>query len=355
MSDINVSMLDDIIIPDESEIVEPVEAVEETVETVETPEPEVTEPPVDTSLTDVDGEPIDAEGEESTPDNVYATLADVLKEDGFFEGASELNISNADELAAAFRSELKKNELSDLTEAQRMAVEGFRNGIPQAEIVKHAENTRQYDAITPEVLEGNVELQKAVYITDLVNKGISESRAEKMFQISEDTGELYYEASASLNTLKANENQKFQVRIEQEQAKRASQEEAANAQKKAIKKSIYDVDKFLGDVKITQNLKEKVHASMTDIVGHADNGTPLNALMKARQEDPLDFETKLYYLFELTDGFSNLKKFSKQADSKAAKKLESLIQNNTFIKDSNAPMYNQDPESYDPGSIVELI
>jgi len=356
-----MSFLDDIIIPDVEDVQEPAEEVLETqdppADPVEEPEEdEPTEEVIDTSLKGIEADPMDADLPPEEAGEVYGTLAEVLQEKGFFQGEGVVDkIKSADDLAEAFREEIKRNEFSDLTESQRRALEGFRNGIPQAEIVQHEQNLQQYNSITRDVVESNPELQKALFVTDLVNKGISESRAEGLYQIAEDTGELLDEALASLETLKQNENSRYQAMIEQKQAEQEAIARQKAEEQAAIKKSIYAVDKFMDDVKITQNLKEKVHSTMTEIVGYAENGQPLNALMKARQEDPLDFETKLYYLFELTDGFKNLKRFSRQADSKAAKKLESLIQNNTFIKDSNAPTYIQDPDSQDLGGIVSLI
>jgi len=363
-TEINMDMMD-IIIPDEADVQEPVEVLDpvdpaEPIAEV-TPKGDDDDPAtptiekLDTSLKGVEPDPMDADRPNESGE-VYQTLAQVLKEEGFFQEEGSIDsIKNVEDLATAFREEIKKNEFSDLNDAQRRALEGFRNGIPEAEVIKHEKNLQQFNSITNDVLEGNVELQKAIYVTDLINKGISEKRAETMFNIALDSGELLDESKVSLNTLKESENLKYQARIDAQKAEQARIAKAREEDQKAIKKSIFDVDKFMGDIKITQNLKEKVHNSMTEIVSHTEDGVPLNALMKARQEDPLDFETKLYYLFELTDGFTNLKRFSKQADSKAAKKLESLIQNNTFIKDSNAPVHNQDPESFDLGGIVELI
>jgi len=356
---LDMSMLSDIVIPDEADVQEPVIDQNTPTDPPQDPpaaDPEPQDPPIDTSLKDIDPDPIDADPDTNDKGEVYKTLAEALKDEGFFSTKETVDdITNLEKLAEAFREEIKKNEFSDLTESQRRALEGFRNGVPEQTIIQHEQNMQQYNSIDDALLESNEELQKALLITDLMAKGISESRANKMYEISYDNGELLDEAKASLVTLKQRETEQYQSQIAAVQAQRDAQAKAVEEQKKAIKKSIYDVDKFLNEVSVTENLKQKVHSSMTEIVGYTDDGAPLNALTKARLEDPIDFETKLYYLFELTDGFTNIKKFNKQAESKAAKKLESLINNNTFIKDNNAPAYQQDPNSYDAAGIVSLI
>ncbi len=357
-NELDMSMIEDIIIPDveENTTTDPVEAPETLIEdTVETPE-ETAEEKIDTSLKDVEADPIDADTEvKDVNPEVYSTLVEVLKEEGFFsEDINGEDITDPQKLSEAFREEIKRNEFADLTESQRRVLEGFRNGIPEAEVIEHEQTMMQYSQITDEVLEQSVELQKALFVNDLLSKGVSESKAEKLFEIALDDGSVIDEAKASLQAMKAQEESNYQKKIEEQ---RLAQEEAirkAKEQEKALKESIFAVDKFMGDIAISQNLKEKVYKNINTIVGYAEDGTPLNAVMKAKYENPLEFDTKLNYLFELTDGFKNLKKFTKRADSKAAKKLESIISNNTFVKSSNTPN-TVDPNSFDPGSIVDLI
>jgi hypothetical protein len=364
---LDLSMMDDIVIPDtvldETKTDEPTEeptTVEDTVDTPkEDPKPEEKKPEeekIDLSLKGIEGDPIDDEGSDDGKSEVYKVLAEALKEEGFFtEKESVDNITNLQALADAFKDEIKKHEYEDLTDSQKRVLAAFRTGVPPQDVIRHEENLNQYNSITSEVLEENEELQKAIFMTDLMQKGISEGRAEKLYEISYDKGDLFKEASASLETLKMKEAEIYNQRIQTAKAQQAARQKAIEERQKAIKKSIYEIEKFLGEVSVTENLKSKVHSAMTDVVGYTENGQPLNALMKARMENPVDFETKLYYLFELTNGFKDIKRFSKQAESKAAKKLESLINNNTFIKDNRSPAYKQDPESYDADGIVSLI
>ena len=359
---LDMSMMEDIVIPDTADVQEPdttsVEPISNDPTQTATPDQGVVDPVedvIDTSLTGIEPDPID--GDEPTGSGaLYATLAETLKEEGFFNSRESIaDIDSLDALALAFKDELKSNEYSDLNDAQKRVLEGFREGIPTEDIIQHETRVNQYSSITDEVLNGNDELQKALFMTDMQAKGITESRAEKLYEISYDSGELLQEAKLSLATLQEKEALQFQAKMSEQRTRKEDEVKAVARRKETIKKSIYDVDKFLGDVEVTDRLKDNVHSSMTDIVGYDDKGQPMNALMKAKSEDPLNFEKNLYYLFELTNGFTDVKKFAKQADSKAAKKLENLIANNTLIRDNSSGGYQSDPESFDPGSIVSLI
>lgn len=62
---------------------------------------------------------------------------------------------------------------------------------------------------------------------------------------------------------------------------------------------------------------------MNDVVSkNPYTGELENKLMKSRREDPLNFDLKLYYLYELTNGFSSFKNIVNNTKSKAVKDLE---------------------------------
>lgn len=84
---------------------------------------------------------------------------------------------------------------------------------------------------------------------------------------------------------------------------------------------------------------------MTTIVGEDPYGNPENAFMRARREDVVGFETRMYALFELTDGFTNFDKLVTTSKSKAIKDLEKAARA-TIINNNSTPAYVADKESY---------
>ena len=122
---------------------------------------------------------------------------------------------------------------------------------------------------------------------------------------------------------------------------------------KQLKKSVYDTKELIKGQSINKVFQDKVYNSMTKIVSKSPDGNPENALMKQRREDPVDFDTKLYYVYELTKGFKDFSKFTASAKSSAIQDMERALQNNS-INNSETPGFLQDNESYSDGLGAEI-
>jgi len=75
--------------------------------------------------------------------------------------------------------------------------------------------------------------------------------------------------------------------------------------------------------------------------------------MKSRRENPIDFEARMYFLYELTDGFTDYSKLTTTAKSKAVKDLETIAKR-AGVKDNGTPQWMQDGESYMNTGRIEL-
>ena len=76
--------------------------------------------------------------------------------------------------------------------------------------------------------------------------------------------------------------------------------------------------------------------------------------MRDRRENPIEFDTKLYALYELTKGFKDFSKFNSTIKSKVANDFETILRKNSKFEDSGTPSYLADSESYD-GLGLELV
>ena len=74
---------------------------------------------------------------------------------------------------------------------------------------------------------------------------------------------------------------------------------------------------------------------MTKAVEFTDDGMGLNALQKYQRENPAKFQADLYYLFELTEGFKNLKKLESKATSKAVNSFKTKLERSNIIPSSS--------------------
>ena len=78
-----------------------------------------------------------------------------------------------------------------------------------------------------------------------------------------------------------------------------------------------------------------------------------NQLMKDRRDNPVEFDSKLYYLYEITGGFKDFSKITTTATTKAATDFERALRQNKFEAGGD-PTFTVDKDSYD-GMGTELV
>lgn len=286
-------------------------------------------------------------------EDVFEPLASFLKEQGFFSDL-DIKIKNEEDLAEAFRQEIKKNELADLNELQREYLEALREGVPSEVIQSHQKTRTIFENITDDILSEDEEIRKQLIINDRLASGFDQSRAERDYKRIFDAGESYEEAKASRDNLKLKEAQEYENTIKLEKQNELEQKKRAEEQVNNLKKAVFEEDNFLGSFKVDQGLKQRVYDTMTKVVEYSQQGEPLNKLMKHRLEDPVGFEKSLYYMYDLTNGFKDINKFINKSNTTASKKLRDAIQNSTYIKSGGSSVGLDDQDSYD-SPIVSLI
>jgi hypothetical protein len=100
------------------------------------------------------------------------------------------------------------------------------------------------------------------------------------------------------------------------------------------------MDNFLGVVKIDGATKDKIYNAMVTAVDEVE-GVAINALVKDRMTDPIDFEKRLYAAYVITNGFKDLGRLQKAAESNAAKNLRQAVESSGVIRTgSGAGMTN---------------
>ena len=113
-----------------------------------------------------------------------------------------------------------------------------------------------------------------------------------------------------------------------------------------LKNTIYKSKEIIEGLKIDKAVQDKVYQSITKVVGQSPSGIMENKLMRDRRQDPINFDTKLYYLYELTNGFKDFSKLISKSESKAVSKLEQTLRQTNFKGQGNTPTFLGDPNSY---------
>lgn len=292
----------------------------------------------------------DEGGDDDNSPNLYSSLATVLYEQGLLPSLDlqKNKIQNVDDITTAFKSEIESNVRQRLVETLgEDGYEAVTNGVPLSELAKVKENQTTLDSISEDAFAEDPELAKRVIFQDYINQGIAEDRAKKLLKRVVDSGDdaLLEDAAESLQSLKVFEQRQVEIKKEQfkeQQALQAKQQEELDTK---IKDRIYNSEELLKGVKLNKAIKDKVYKSMTEVVGKNESGVLENRLMRERRENPIEFDTKLYYLYELTNGFKDFAKVANTTRSSAISELEKSLRQ-TNHQDTGAPSFLEDGESY---------
>jgi hypothetical protein len=308
------------------------------------------------SVAEEDDQDEGSEGNDSP--NLFSSVASVLQEQGLLPSLdiAENKIESVDDLANAMKAEAEN--LAKSTIIDKIGEEGYEyinKGISVDEYNEYRTTADALNSITEDSLSNDIELSKKVIFQDYINNGISESKASKLIERLSDLGDdsIIEDATESLTNVKSFNKATLDQQAETIAKQNALIEKQQQDIEQKLKKSVYDTKELIKGQPINKGFQDKVYNSMTKIVGKSPTGESENALMKQRREDPVDFDTKLYYVYEMTKGFEDFSKFTASAKSSAIQDMERALRNNS-INNAEAPSYLQDSESYSDGLGAEL-
>lgn len=278
--------------------------------------------------------------ESNSSSNLYSSLAGVIHEQGLLPSfdINKLDIKNIDDLARTLRSE-QENQAKILYEQYIANLDVDKIGKPVLEL-------RNLNEVNADYLADNLDYAKDILRQDYRDQGFDDSRIERIINRLIDLGEedLIDESLKAKNSL-VQKNAKIIEDEKQRQFKERADAEKQQARvQEEIKKKVFDTE-FIEGFNPTRTFREKMYNTMTTIVGEDDNGNPENAFMRARREDIVGFETRMYTFFELTNGFTDFSKLTAPSKSKAVQELEKAARG-TIVKNNSTPAYINDKDSY---------
>ena len=311
----------------------------------------------DTAIDDDNQENVDSdddaeedEGSQSdTSPNLFSSVADVLKEQGLLPSLeSSKNIKSIEDFTDVVNKEI---------EAQAtFRAEQYLNSLDVNKIASAKKELQSLETIDESYLKENLDYAKNIIYQDYINQGLSEDRAIKLLKKTIDLGEemVIEEAMESKQSL-VEFNNRIQEQAKIEAAKRLEDEKRQQIElEKQLQQLVYKQDLIKG-LPTTKAMQDRVYKSMTEIVSkNPETGEMENKFMKDRNSNPVEFDARMYYLYELTNGFTDLTTISKSVGSKAVKNLEKALRQ-TRVEDSGIPHYLQDPNSYDSPFGSELV
>ena len=263
----------------------------------------------------------------SSPFTPYAKL---LKEEGVlpnlnmedFDGTAEgLKTAMINEIVGAVEmyKETLPSRVKDL-------INNYEEGVPLEELLKIDKEEVQTLSLDEDKIKEDISLQKKT-VRDYLKKTskFSDKKIDNQIQYYEDSGELEEEAlNAAAELKELIQTEKTQA-VEQAKQKEKMIQEQARAELANLNKRVQEATEIIPGLKLNDRVKSELIKSMTVPAGKDKNGNPVNRIVAARMENPMEFEIKLHYLFEITKGFSDFSKLVEKGKKDTMKEFEEAI------------------------------
>jgi hypothetical protein len=282
---------------------------------------------------------------------IFTSFATMLAEKGLLSSFNSEtdDIKTEDDLTNVIKKEIDSQSQSYLRE--KLGQDGFdalEKGVSLQEYQNYKNTVDSLDSVDEESLSSNMELSKQIILEDYKAQGMTEERATRILNKSVGLGDesVLEDAIESLASLK--ETQKLNFAKHQETRNTEKQTQIKNQEKidNDLKNSVYNTDEIIKGVKINKEIKDRMYSTMTGIVGKNEDGIPENKLMHQRRENPIEFDTKLYYLYEMTKGFSDFSKLMSTTETKVTSNFEKALRSNKNFENSGSPDFLNDADSY---------
>ena len=264
--------------------------------------------------------------------SLYAPLASALHEQGLLPNLDvEAFGAEENQQEALFKAVEKEidtgidsfvESLPPLFKQQLLA---YQQGVDLSTYQKLQKKELEYDAITETSLSNDEKLQKKVIKDDLLNKGFSEDKANKLIENFESLNELESESIDALAIGKTRAKKASEKAIEDAKIRQDDINKQQGEAVKNISSSLESIKEIIPGKTLNKISRDKVFKSMTTIVGNDKQGNAMNSVMATREKDPIKFETTLHYLHSLGIFNGDWSSVIKTAKTKAVTDLEQTL------------------------------
>lgn len=291
------------------------------------PEPEEPTAPTTTfdppSSDDLTGEGTEGtEGGTPTDDDdvteFYSGVSGILKDNDFFKSEVGEIKSEAD-FTAAMEAEVN----SRLSEKQKEILELQGQGVSIPAITRLNQGLNTLNNIDEGQLKDSEDLRKNLIVADFTEKGFSEEDAHKYYGMIKKSGTDIEEAAKALEVRKGTFVQAIAKVKSDAVADKKNQQDRASKQLSDLATAMQSTS-VLGRT-VGASTIAKLEGLVSTPVGHTQSGEPMNAVMKFRHDNPVDFEHKLTYLFLVTNGFKDLKSFDRSAETRVSSRMRGAV------------------------------
>lgn len=291
-----------------------------------------------------------------TSPKIYSSIAKVLKEEGTFPDLKDKDldsITDADSFIEVIQSQIKDS----IDEEYRRIDAALNIGIKPNVINSYKNSIKFLESVTEEAIrnEENEELRKNLIMQDMVNRGYSKERAEKVYQKSLEKGEDIDDALEALETNKEFFTSKYEELLTQAEQQEKAEIEQQKQKVQAFKKSIMEDKNLYGDFEVNKQMRQSIYDALTKpVYTDKETGRTFTAVQKWEMDNPEDYNKVLGLVYCLTNGGKNFQNLLKNEVRKKVSKARSEFENairNTSATSNNGRMrlmnaHDTDSESY---------
>jgi len=272
--------------------------------------------------------PSSQDTKESSP---FTPFAKLLVEEG---ATPNLNLEEFDGtpqgLIKAIQSEIDYNVnmyKDNLDPRVKWLQDNVDEGVALEDLLSIDKQRVTLNSIDEETLVGNEDLQKQIvreYLKETTS--FNDATINKQIERLEATADLAEEAKSYFGELKQLNTVKEQQAVQQAQAQ---QQEFKKQQEKILsdfKDTLEKTEEIIPGIKLNRMIKDQIFKTLTTPVAQDPNtGAPLNAIAKARTEDPINFEKNLAYVWLATKGFKDFSTLGSSGKRTAMKDFEDAL------------------------------
>lgn len=312
----------------------------------------------DNDNTENEKEPKSTKAKETSPDNLYSSIAEAMVDEGFF---SDFQDEVKECKSAADLIELvKKQAQSQLDETQKRVNEALENGIQPSEISKAERTLKFLKSITNEHInddsDNGVHLREQLIYNDYLSKGFSDKKARELTKRAFDAETDKEDAQEALESYKNTIQGNYDKLLKDARDAKQKLEEEDTKRRNTLKEKILNDKKAFGDTELNQATRQRIYDVATK--PHRkdkESGEYLTELELFEQEHPLEFLMNVAYYYAITDGFKSNEKITKAAERQVTKaglkKLEQVINGTQRNSDGSLRFISGRDNSYFDGDV----
>ena len=298
----------------------------------------------------------DATSTDSSPNNPYSSFAKTLAGSLPYLDLEDKKITSAEDLLKVYEEsieeEVKTRQFLELNDNQKYYLEALKSGVPEQDVQENISFEDSINNITKEDIESDPELRKGIIKQAFLVRGFNEAEANKQVDRSISVGEDIEDAVAYQGSLSKYVADKKEAELTKVRTQQAAHRKKLDEDLVILKSTIDKPEEILPGTNMSPKFKTELYDMITKPAGQVE-GRDVNWLAKFLNEDPVNNQLKLAYMFKVTDGFKNIDKASgKKARSKAVKDLDQVL-NSTKFDDTGVynPKTTDDNESFSLGTI----